>query len=317
MLDAQRGKVQLIQQFLTAPDEQWPTLAQQHDAALDATFFQLLGASLEATAASGNQAGAQHMLALRNKLIELSSFGAQARQQQQSIEAAAQELQGLGDKLTPDKLLDLVIKTEDEAKVLAYVSLARPIMDYAFFEALTKRIDRAASPEKERLTALRAKILQLTQEIDQVEQARVAEAADLLRTLLDAPDLNQALQENLPHIDDTFMAVLNANLEAAAKANRRDVVQRLSLVQSAILRLMQESAPPEVRLINELLQIESEQEALAALKRRSGEITPQVLDAMNYIVESLRQQGQPELADRLEKLRGAALSELMATNWKK
>ncbi|MGH2522921.1 MAG: CpXC domain-containing protein [Anaerolineales bacterium] len=317
-LDAQRAKAQLIQQFLAAPEDQWPELVKQHDASLDAAFFQLLLASTEATAASGSQAGTQQMLNLRDKLLQLSSFGAQARRRQKTLEEAARELQALGDKLTQDKLLDLVVKAENDDRVIAYVSLANQIMDYAFFEALTKRIDKAKGEEKDRLTKLRETILQLTQEIEQVEQARVAEAADLLRTLLEAPDLNQALMDNLPRIDDTFMAVLNANLDAASKAGRKDVVQKLTQVNESIAQLMQEAAPPEIRFINELLQMGSEAEAAAELKRRSGEISQQLIEAMNYISESLRQeQGQPQLADRLDKLRDLALGEVMAANWKK
>jgi hypothetical protein len=38
---------------------------------------------------------------------------------------------------------------------------------------------------------------------------------------------------------------------------------------------------------------------------------------MNYIIDNLRQNEQPEMADRLETLRGVALAQTMAANWKK
>jgi hypothetical protein len=201
--------------------------------------------------------------------------------------------------------------------VAAYASLARPGMDYSFFEALTRRVDKAAGPEKERLTRVRDQLLQLTQEIDRAAQARVEEATHLLRTLLEAPDLNQALMDNLPRIDDTFLAVLNANLEAAQKGGRADTVERLTQINSAIMELIQASSPPEINLINELLQMESDEAAVNALKQRSSEISQQLIDAMLYLAENLRQGDQPQLADRLDKLRDAALGELMAANWRK
>jgi hypothetical protein len=317
MLDAQRAKAALAQKFLQTPDEQWPALAEENDAQLDSTFFQMLTASLEATLAGGNQAAAQRMLLLRNRLMELSTFGQNARDQQKKIESAVRELQALGDKLTPDKLLDMVTKAEDEMQIAAYVSLTRPAMDYAFFEALTRRINKATGEEKERLTKRRELLLQLTQEIDQAEQARVAEASELLKFLMESPDLPRALSENVQYIDDTFMAVLSANLEAANKARRLDVAQRLTQIHENIVRLVQQSAPPEIRLINELLQFENEADALAELKRRLPEVNQPVIDAMTYLIENLRQQGQPQLAERLETLRGVALSEQMAAKWKK
>lgn len=317
MVEAQKAKAQLVQQLLTATEEQLPALVKERDAELDYTFFQILTASAEGQAAEGNQGGAQRLLNLRNKLLELSSFGAQARQRQQMLEDTARELQALGDKLTRDKLLELVLKAESDDRLAAYVSLARPGMDYTLFEALTKRIDKAQGAEKDRLAHIRDTLLQLTQDVDQATKAQMEEASQLLRQLLEAPDLSQALMDNLPRIDDAFMAVLNLNLEAAQKAGRPDVLERLNQIQAAIMQLIQESSPPEIKFINELMQIGAEEVAVAVLKKRASEINQPLVEAMTYLVENLRQSGQPEAAERLDRLRGVAVGELMTANWKK
>jgi hypothetical protein len=316
MLDAQKAKAQLIQQLLTTPEGQLAALAKEKDAELDYTFFQLLTASAEAQAAGGNQAGAERLVALRQKLLDLSSFGAQSKQRTQAYEAAIRELQALGDKLTPDKLFELIVNTADEDKIAAYASFARPMLDYAFFEALTRRIDKAGDADKERLTKTRDLLLQLTQEMDAAAKAQMEDAANTLRALLEAPDLDQAIRDSAGRIDDTFMAVLNMNLEAAQKAGRPDILQRLEIVSEAIMRLMQESAPPEIRFINELLQMSSDEQAEAVIRSGSTTINQQLIDAMTYIVESLRQNNQPQLAERLEKLQNVAIGELMTANWK-
>lgn len=315
MLDSQRSKVQLLQNLLSAPEDKWPQTIKERDIEVDATLFQLLAASAEATAGGGNQAGAQKMAALQNALLQHSTFGAQLRSRQEKVEAVARELQGLGKKLTPDKLLELVINSRDDDKLAAYVSMARNGMDYAFFEAITRRIDRATGEEKERLSQVRDQLLEMTQEIDKAAQAQMTEATNLLRMLMEAPDLNKALHENLERIDDAFLAVLNVNLEAAQKAKRPDALLRLTLINDAINRLMQESAPPELKLIDELLQMEPETAAQEALKNRQGAVSQALVDTMNYVGESLRQGGQISLADRLERLRGVAVGELMKANW--
>ena len=315
MLDSQRAKVQLLQNLLSAPEDQWPQMIKDHDSEIDVTLFQLLTASAEATAGGGNQAGAQKMAALQKALLEHSTFGQQVRSRQNKVEAVARELQGLGKKLTPDKLLELVINARDDDKLAAYVSLARAGMDYAFFEALTRRIDRATGEEKARLSHVRDQLLEMTQEIDKAAQAQMAEATSLLRQLMEAPDLNQALRENLDRIDDAFLAVLNLNIEAAQKARRSDALARLTQISDAINSLMQESAPPELKFIDELLQMQPESAAEEVLKNKPDAVTQGLVDTMNYVGESLRQGGQAELADRMDRLRGVAVGELMKANW--
>ena len=276
-----------------------------------------MSTSAEATANGGNQAGAQKMMTLQNALIQNSTFGAKLRARQQTLEAVGRELQALGKGLNADKLLTLVTSTDDVDRLAAYVSYARPGMDYAFFEALTRRLDRAGDADKARLSGVRDRLLQLTADADKATQAQMAEATDLLRTLLEAPDLHQAIHDNLPRIDDTFLAVLQVNVEAAGKAKRPDMAQRLTELSDSIAAIMQESAPPELRFVNELLQLESDDAAEAALKARSSEITQALLDAMTYVGDTLRQQNQTALAERIDKLQAAAMGELMKANWTK
>ncbi len=317
MMDAQRSKVQLLQQMLGLPDDQWPALIQQNDSNIDSMLFQLLSASAEATAAGGNRAGAEKMMALQAALVEHSTFGATLRKRQEVLQDVARELQALGEQLTPDKLLAMVTQTTDEDRLAAYVSYARPAMDYAFFEALTRRIDKAAPEDKERLAATRDRLLTLTQQVDQATQARMAEATELLQHMLSAPDPRQVIMENLPRIDDTFLTVLSLNIEAAERANRKDVVERLTRMHEDIMAVMQEAAPPELQFINDLLQMESDEAAVAALKAQPAEITQELVDTMAYVGESLVQNNNTPLAERLEKLRAAAVGELMKLNWKR
>ncbi|MGQ0600250.1 MAG: hypothetical protein ACT4QE_00985, partial [Anaerolineales bacterium] len=180
-----------------------------------------------------------------------------------------------------------------------------------------RRIDRAQGEEKERLTKRRDLVLQLTQEIDEAAKARVGEAANRLKKIMDAPDLQKALVEAAPYIDETLMAVLEENIRAAQKAGRADLVTKLSLIGDGINRMIADSAPPEIQFVNQLLDFKTDAEAEAELKRRAAEITPELLQTMNYLTQQMRDGGRAELADRLEKLYEYALGEVMAANWKK
>lgn len=317
MMDAQRAKAQLAQRLLNTPDDQLPALVKEHDAEIDEAFFQLLAASAQAAAAGGNEAAARRMVEIQNRIMALSSFGGQLRDRQAQVEAALRELQALGDKLTPDKLMELILKARSDDQVAAYVSLARPLVDYSFFESLTRRVDRAQGDDKARLTRLRDLILQTTQQVDEAAKARLQEATAVLRKLMDAPDVDQALRDNAHLIDDAFVSLLNENLAAAQKAGRMDVAARLNRVAEGLNRLMEEAAPPEIKLINELLDLPTEAEAEAALKRQAGSLTQDLVNTLQYLADNMRQNGRAELAARLDHLYGVALGELMAANWKK
>ncbi|MBL8058616.1 MAG: hypothetical protein JNK29_18075, partial [Anaerolineales bacterium] len=189
--------------------------------------------------------------------------------------------------------------------------------DYSFLESLTRRADRTEGEEKARLIQRRDLILEITRQVDEAAKARLQETTALLKKIAEARDIDQALRENAHLIDDAFVAVLNENIAAAQKAGRMDVAARLNQVGEGINRLMEEAAPPEIKLINQLLELPSEADAEAALKAQPEQITQDLVNTLQYLGDNMRQNGRPELAERLDHLYGVALGEMMAANWKK
>jgi hypothetical protein len=317
MLDAQRAKVGLIEKFLTAKSEEDLTaLVKENDAELDYAFFDLFTAAIQSSAEQGDRSNAEKMLAIRNKVVELSSLGQKSNEQAQKFETIANELTELGDTLTPELFFKMVVDTPDTERAVALVTLGRSFVDYGFFMELTKRINQAPDAERERLQQLREMIMDTVGKVDQVAQQQVQQSAALLQALLQAPDLKQAIRQNVQYIDNSFMAVLSQNFEAAKKAGQNDLAVQIQKVGDTILEVVRDSAPPEVRLINELLNYETEEESLAEVKRRSAEITPQVIEAIKQIEEEMRAGGdRPEVVDRLEKIRTAAERQAMMSKW--
>lgn len=317
MLEAQRAKVGLVEKLLTAKSEEELTaLVKEHDAELDYAFFDLFTAAIQSSAEQGDRTNAEKMLAIRNKVVELSSLGQKSSEQARKFEEIANELNAMGDKLTPSVFFDMVVSTPDAERAVALVTLARPFVDYNFFMELTKRINQAPDTERDRLQQLREVVLDTVGKVDQVAQQQVQQSASLLQVLLEAPDLKQAIRQNVQYIDNSFMAVLSQNYEAAKKAGQNELAAQIQKVGDTILEVVRDSAPPEVRLINELLNFETEEESLAEVKRRSAEITPQVIEAMKQIEEEVKaSDDRPEVAERLEKIRSAAERQAMMAKW--
>ena len=174
---------QLLQRMLQASEGSLPGLIQENDAQIDAQLFQILSASASRTAQSGNSAAVQVFAGLQQALLEHSTFGKQVLERQKVADAAADELRKLGDKLGPDTFMELVLKATSDDQLAVYISMARPLADYAFFESLTRRIDRSEEPEKSALAHKREVLLALTQEIDAEARARLDVAAGPVQRL--------------------------------------------------------------------------------------------------------------------------------------
>jgi hypothetical protein len=307
-LDAQRAKLRLFEELLRIPPEQVAAFVAEHDAQLDAGFFQLASLSLGSTPDQrAREAGASRL----DQAIQLTSYGKQLQAQEAELRSAAESLQRLGEGLTREKLLDLIAQAPNRERVRALVSLARPGLDYGFFQALSERIAAAKPPESERLTALRSQLLELTEEIDKAQQARVERAAALLESVMNAADLDQAVQAALPWIDELFLSILRANLRAAREASDEQAQARLQQIEDRINQAVLDSLPPGLRLAQRLLQAEDEAEAERLLDQSAAEVDEDTLNALLSASQRLEGQDEGGAADRLRRLHRLALRQSM------
>jgi hypothetical protein len=307
-IEAQRARMRLFEDFLRLPEENLETFIQENDEAIDAGFLQLASLTLQATE---NEQARQAVGQRLERLLELSSFGQQLRVQEEALREAAESLSALGDQLTHDALLDMIIDAPSEQRVVALVNLTRPALDYTFFQKLTERIDAADTDEKERLKSLRSNILEITEQIDQVQEARASQASSLLNALIQADDLEQAVAEAMPAIDDLFLGILQANISAASEKGNQDALARLNSIQAIIERFARESLPEGIRLAQQLLDAESDEEVESLLREQSDQIDEQMLNALLSTAEKLAESQNEDGAERLRDLYRRALKASM------
>lgn len=315
MILAQQQRIRLVQRLMTAPNDTLDGIIQEESQYLDQDFFSILSRLAESSASAGDETSTRRLVELQELLLSKTEYGQQLQAQRNEIEAAIQTLREAGTELTREKLLDLLIQTENETRLSALISLARNGLDYAFFQLLSERIDISQGEEKERLASLREKILEMTREIDQQLQQRLELSRKNLEMLLTAPDLRQATLQNLPAIDDYFVEVLNREIEAARTNSDLDRSAKLN----EILRVLQEaSAPPELGLIEELISIEDDEELNQKLEQIQEQITPEVMDLLTNIVSQTQSESaDAELASRVQKVYRYALKTVMQANIKK
>jgi hypothetical protein len=132
----------------------------------------------------------------------------------------------------------------------------------------------------------------------------------VLQSILQAPDLDRAIEEYLPECNDVFFAVLEANLENARRNKQEAAAKRLDEVKGKILTALEQSLPPELRLIRNLLGQESDTLAERMLTDHAGEINDNFVASLKAAVADLETSSPGAPAERMKKL--LALAEKQA-----
>lgn len=319
MLDEQQKRLNLIQRLLQASSpEVRAEIIKQEGTQLDETFFALFGRLAETAAASGQEQTAQAMAALQEELLANSEYGQKLQAQMGEIEAAVKSIQEAGKGLTREKLLEIFIAAPTEARLQALVSLTRNGLDYSFFQVLTEKIEKTSGAERKKLEELREKVLDFTNQIDKAVEEQMKQADKMIEALLEAPDIAQATAQNLPNFQsEAVVQVLESKLRAAQQKND---AARLQKLQQIVAVLQQASTPPELEIVNELVDAAGDDAGLEkALSAHEKDLTEELTGMLSSLMQQVEPQASKdpnaaEILARLEKVYRAILKRSMQKN---
>ena len=191
----------------------------------------------------------------------------------------------------------------DQDEIDALAVAARQLMDYAFFQKLTDRIEASAGPERDRLSKLRTRLVEITQQMDESAKASMQESTMLLQELLSSTELRSAVREHAAEIDDVFMAVLSANMQEAERRGAKAALERMTVIYDEIMALFEEAMPPEMQLINDLLRAPYPDGTRDLLKQHQAEMTPEFLELFGRLADEMIQRQDPEAGETAKRLR--------------
>jgi hypothetical protein len=315
MIQSQQLRISLLQRLMSASSEEVRLeIARQEDRLIDGEFFTLLRRLAEAALMGGDQESAQQLAALQESLLPVTTFGKQMMDQTKEVEAVVADLQAIGRELTREKLLELVISSPSETRLRALVSLTRPAMDYQFFQLLSERIDHAQGDEQKQLGDLRQKLLDFTRQIDQQIEARTLAARQTIEALTKTPNVEEAMAQNLGVVDEFFIQELNQAMDSARKQGNLEKIEKLNQIASVLQRA--EETPPEVELIEQLLDAESDEQRRKILIEHNEEITPEFIAALNAIMAQIEASQDKELIERMRSVNRMAIRFSMEMNLK-
>ncbi|MHB0877621.1 MAG: CpXC domain-containing protein [Anaerolineae bacterium] len=292
-IQAARERTALLEELAQAATlEDLKQKVEQNKDKIDYAFFEVLTSYMEQAAESGDTETAQALGDLRDDLLGLT--------QVEGVEPQGKPLE-----VDREALMQALIEERDPERLHQLVAVARPALDYFFFQMLAERIDAVGAEgneiEKRRLSRVRDTILQTMDDLDQQSRELLTQAAAFLRDTVSQPAPEAYLRQNAEHMDDAFFAVLNANIGEAQRRQDEATAKALAALGTIAVRILQESAPPEVRLINEVIQSKPE-ERRAKLEEHRELLSDQLLSLIDQMSGTLRG-GNPTVARELAQVR--------------
>lgn len=302
MIKGQQERVQFMERLMQVTSKDVRSeLIKQNAKIIDEQFFALFSRIAQSALSSGQEQVARGLIDIQTQLLEETEYGRQLKESVGELEAAQQVLQDAGQSLTREKLLDFVLESKTDARIRAYVSLARPGMDYVFFQNLTEKIEKASGDEKTRLEGIREKLLQFTNDVDRQVEQRIKQAQQFVEALLAQDDVEKATQENLDGFSQEAVDVVNQMLRQASEQND---YTRMGKLQKMVQVLQAASAPPpEVAFIEQLIQAPDDAGIEKMLADNDTMVNQQFVDALSGLAAQMESQGDnPEAKMMGEKL---------------
>lgn len=300
MIARQRSQADLLQKLLTADEAAVNNIIHENDQVIDETFFAMLQAVMDSASGSEGEEQSLKLINLRASLYAQTTIGKQLEKRQQAAHAMSREAKREG--LSQEILLKHVLANRaDRDVVRALVMVGQQAFDYKFFLLLSQKIEKRekAGVKVEELIRLRNDLLELQKVMEKESQEALTRANKLLAELVSADDKEQAVRANLGRIDDLLMFVLSASISQTKEAGNDARWNQLNEVREAIYNEAERQAPPEIRLMNQLVRAQTHEEQNRLLDENQELISPDLLELVNRVKIQAEQEENMLLGDQL------------------
>lgn len=301
MIQAQQEHMRLLELLLSAEGEQLINAVKENQEKFDREFFGLFAEIAQQVMASRDESSIAKIKQVQDVLMEETDIGRSIKAEAEEIKAATQSLEALGNNLTRDSLLELIIAAPNQERVKAFAGLVRPAMDYEFFRLFTERIESSDPEVRKGLVERRNLLLKITQEIDNQIEERVTETIKQIDKILEGDSLEEALYANIRSIDQFFVQVLSTELNEAKESNNSQREERLTELLQTIQKL---TAPPELEAIETLLNASENEENLSAvINELDQQLMPSIIDYLTSLISNYEEQIASGTAENIAQVK--------------
>jgi len=288
MIESQQEKVKLLDSLFAQEGQELTETIKKNNDRIDREFFALFAEIAQRIINSQDEKAIAKIQSIQEILMIETDVGKEIMTETQEIQAASKSLESLGKNLTRSSLLELVIKAPTSERVKALTSIARPAMDYEFFQMFTEKIEKSAEELRSDLVEKRNLMLKLTQEIDQQMNERINATKEMINFIIEEESLEESLIKNIDQIDQYFVQTLSSELELAIKEKQ---AERKDKLENLLQKIQELTTPPEVKIIEQLLSVAADKSELEnLLEKMKDKINPQFVDYMTSIISNFEEQ---------------------------
>lgn len=307
MIDRQKKQSELLRTLATADKDVADYLIKQRIKEIDETFFAMLQQLIDAASQSNDNKQVIPLLNLKARLMVETPVGRQLERQQIAIHAFSREAKKQGG-LTPELLFKHVLLNQnDEHIVQALVTSGQSALSYEFFQLLTNEIEKVQASgdaaTAKNLTQLRDDLLEYYDALRQQSQEIMERANETLNLIMRAEDKEAAIQEHAERIDEFFMYFLNATITQAEQKGQPAQAEALRQIQTLIVQEAESQMPPELLLLNQLVEAETEAEQRQILEANKQLLSPNLIKMIEVVEDQAKNSGESELNGRLRSLK--------------
>ena len=313
MIEHQKKQTELLQNLIGVEGEYQTELIKQNRSQIDDTFFAILRSMLEMADIREDNDQSLKLINLQAKLYKNTVYGKKLEQQQQALQQFSREVKS-GGGLSPKLLLKHVLANRQDDEVInALIVAGQSAFNYEFFIQLSEKIEkrRNSGLDTEELINLRAKLLEIQDEMERQSKEILSGVQGLLQGFIEAEDRRDAVRSNLAKIDTIFMNVLSSLFSQAKQRGDTKTANDLMEIQGIIIEEIENQAPPEIRLINQLLRTENEEEQIRLLNGNRDLLNFDLLALAESIKEDARRSGEGDLANRADQVESMVRAQLL------
>jgi hypothetical protein len=176
-------------------------------------------------------------------------------------------------------------------------------IDYTFFDIFNAKILEAQNADDEStattLSALRARILALYEEIQANLEAAYTRAGQILDAVFASEDMSATLSAHLGELDDVFDVLLDGQRTMAERAGDDATVARLTEIIALTAQVKDSALTPDARAVRALLDSDN---PTRYIRENIASITGGVVKQLNEISEDYILKGKTEDADRVQRI---------------
>jgi len=298
MIARQRKQSELLGKLVNADKDVRDFLLEENKALLDEAFFAMLQQIIDMASQMDDNEQMVKLTNLRAKLMLDTPVGREIEKRQIALHAFNREAKAQGG-VSAELLLKHILRHEnDNAIIDALVMTGQGALRYEFFRQFSEEIEKREAAgdlvSAQRLTDIRSRLVKVYDEIREQSNKLLAQASETLTAILTAEDMETAVAENFDRFDDAFMYFLVTRINQAEEMGDEAQVAHLRQVQELIVARAEAKVPPEIRVINDLMEADSEAARAAILDEHPDIISVEILQVLDAVQQQVEQQGQQE-----------------------